>query len=101
MDLVRDFTRGAVQVHVMHHACEGDVHGVALIEELARHGHRLSPGTVYPMLHRLESAGLLISREIVVDGKKRRLYRATAAGKKAFASCRHSVSELAHEVLGL
>ena len=99
MDLVRDFTRGAVQVHVMHHACEEDVHGTALIDELARHGHRLSPGTAYPMLHRLEGSGLLVSRAVVVDGRQRRLYRATPAGKKAFAACRRAVEELAHEVL--
>ena len=87
-------------MHVMHHACEGDVHGAALIDELARHGHRLSPGTVYPMLHRLEGAGLLSSRRVVVDGRRRRMYRATPAGRKAFAACRRSVEELAREVLG-
>jgi DNA-binding PadR family transcriptional regulator len=101
VDLVQDFTRGAVQVHVMHHACEGDVHGAGLIEELARHGYRLSPGTVYPMLHRLESAGLLTSHEVIADRRQRRVYRATPAGKKAFAECRRSISELAQEVLGL
>lgn len=84
----------------MHHACEGDVHGSALIDELARHGHRLSPGTVYPMLHRFEAAGLLVSRLVVVGGKQRRLYRATPAGKKAFAACRAALRELADEVLG-
>ena len=100
MDLVRDFTRGAVQVHVMHHACEAEVHGAALIDELARHGHRLSPGTVYPMLHRLEGAGLLAVRTVVVDGRHRRLYRATPAGRRAFAASRGAVEELAGEVLG-
>ncbi len=100
MDLVRDFTRGAVQVHLMHHACEGDVHGAALIEELARHGYRLSPGTVYPMLHRLEAAGLIASRDVLVGGRQRRVYRATPAGKKAFAACRVAVKELSSELLG-
>lgn len=83
----------------MHHACEGEIDGTALIEELARHGHRLSPGTVYPMLHRLEDAGLLSSRSVVVGGRRRRVYRATPAGRKAFAACRRAVGELAHEVL--
>jgi DNA-binding PadR family transcriptional regulator len=99
MNLVRDFTRGAVQVHVMHHACEGEVHGTAIIEELARHGHRLSPGTVYPMLHRLEESGLLRSRDVLVDGRRRRLYRATPKGRRAFAACLGAVDELAREVL--
>jgi DNA-binding PadR family transcriptional regulator len=100
VDLVRDFTRGAVQVHVMHHASVGPVHGAELIEELARHGHRLSPGTVYPMLHRLETAGLLSSSHSLVDGRRRRVYRATPAGRKAFAACLAALSELAEEVLG-
>jgi DNA-binding PadR family transcriptional regulator len=100
IDIVRDFTRAAVQVHLMHHACEGDVHGTALIEELARHGYRLSPGTVYPMLHRLEAAGLLTSRQLLVDGRQRRVYRATPAGRRAFTACRAAVKELAEEVLG-
>ena len=100
MDLVGDFTRGVVGVHVMHHACEGEVHGAALIEELARHGHRLSPGTVYPMLHRLHRAGLLDVRDVVVAGRKRRLYRATPAGREAFSCCCQALDELAQEVHG-
>jgi DNA-binding PadR family transcriptional regulator len=99
MDVVRDFTRGAVQVHLLHHAAEDEIHGAALIDELARHGHHLSPGTVYPMLHRLEVDGLLTSRRITVDGRRRRLYRATPAGMDAFAACRRAVDELAREVL--
>jgi DNA-binding PadR family transcriptional regulator len=84
----------------MHHACEGPVHGAELIEELARHGHRLSPGTVYPMLHRLETGGLLSSHQSLVDGRRRRVYRATPAGREAFAACISALKELADEVLG-
>jgi DNA-binding PadR family transcriptional regulator len=51
------------------------------------------------MLHRLEDAGLVASREVIV-GEERRLYRATVAGKEAFAACRAAVKELADEVLG-
>src|SRR5271169_2842520 len=51
MDIVRDFKRGAVQLHVLFHAAQGEIHGSEMIEELSRHGHRLSPGTLYPMLH--------------------------------------------------
>jgi DNA-binding PadR family transcriptional regulator len=99
MDLVREFVRGAVQVHVMHHAHHEEVHGTALIAELARHGHVLSPGTIYPMLHRLEEAGLLSSREVVSAGRRRRLYRTTEAGSRAFEQCQRAVRELSSEVL--
>ena len=88
-------------VHILHHAAEGDVHGARLTEELARHGHRLSPGTLYPLLHRLEDEGLLAGRDEVVDGRVLRRYRATPEGRKALAELRQVVAELAGEVAAL
>ncbi len=98
MDLVRDFRRGAVAVHVLHHAAEDYVHGAWLSEELARHGHRISPGTLYPLLHRMVDAGLLTDHEAVVDGRVLRRYRATRAGRRALSELRVSIRELAGEV---
>ena len=91
--------RGAVPIHVLFHAAESEVHGVELIEELGRHGHRLSPGTLYPMLHRLEERGLLRSRRTVERGRMRRSYVATAKGRRALEDCRRALQELAEEVL--
>jgi DNA-binding PadR family transcriptional regulator len=97
---VREFQRGAIRVHVLHHAAEEEIHGAWMTEELARHGYRISPGTLYPTLHRLEADGLLTSRQLVVDGRTRRLYRATDAGRAALAEDRAALAELAREVLG-
>jgi DNA-binding PadR family transcriptional regulator len=98
LDVVRRFRQGAVAVHILHHAAEGHVHGAWLTEELARHGHRLSPGTLYPLLHRLEDEGLLAGRDEVVDGRVLRRYRATPKGRKALGELRRVVVELAREV---
>ena len=98
-DHVRQFLRGAVQLHVLHHAAEGDIDGAWMSAELARHGHRISPGTLYPTLHRLEADGLLASRSTVVAGRRHRTYRATAAGRRALAEMRRALRELADEVL--
>jgi DNA-binding PadR family transcriptional regulator len=87
-------------MHILHHAAEEGVHGAWLTEELARHGYKISPGTLYPTLHRLESEGLLVSEQLVVDGRTRRVYRATDAGRAALAEDRASLKELAREVLG-
>ena len=76
---MREFQRGAVRLHILHHAADAEVHGAWLTEELASHGYRISPGTLYPTLHRLEADGLLSSTQHVVDGRTRRVYRATAA----------------------
>jgi DNA-binding PadR family transcriptional regulator len=97
---VREFMRGAVRLHVLHHAAEHEIHGSWMTQELARHGHHISPGTLYPTLHRLEADGLLTSEQRVVGGRTRRVYRATEAGRQALAEDRAALTELAREVLG-
>jgi DNA-binding PadR family transcriptional regulator len=69
-----------------------------MIEELGRHGYRLSPGTLYPIMHGLEKRGLLRSKEQRVGGKIRRVYSATSAGRKALGSAKERVRELFGEL---
>jgi DNA-binding PadR family transcriptional regulator len=97
---VREFQRGAIRLHILHHAAEEEIHGAWMTQELGRHGYAISPGTLYPTLHRLEAEGLLTSRQVVVEGRTRRLYRATEAGCAALAEDRAALAELAREVLG-
>lgn len=99
MDIVRDFVRGAVAVHVLHHAAETGVHGAWMAHELSHHGYSISPGTLYPLLHRMERDGLLASRREVADGRARRRYVATRAGRRTLSKLRAAVAELADEVL--
>ncbi|MFG1706522.1 PadR family transcriptional regulator [Nonomuraea sp. M3C6] len=96
---MREFLRGAVRLHILHHAAEQDIHGAWMTEELKRHGYAISPGTLYPTLHRLEADGLLASHQEVVDGRVRRVYRATEAGRAALAEDRAALVELVREVL--
>jgi PadR family transcriptional regulator PadR len=96
---MKELLRGAVRLHILHHAAEEPVHGAWMSAELARHGYAISPGTLYPTLHRLEAEGLLTSRSEVVAGRTRRLYSATDAGLAALAEGRRAVAELAAEVL--
>lgn len=98
---MREFQRGAVRLHILHHAAEQEIHGAWMTKELARHGYDISPGTLYPTLHRLEAEGLLTSQHRLVDGRGRRVYRATAAGKRALREDRKALEELAVEVLGV
>jgi DNA-binding PadR family transcriptional regulator len=96
---VSEFIRGAVRMHILHHAAEGEIHGAWMAEELGHHGYRISPGTLYPTLHRLEAQGLLTSRQATVEGRGRRLYRITDAGRAVLADERRALTELAREVL--
>ncbi|ORV43388.1 PadR family transcriptional regulator [Mycolicibacter engbaekii] len=97
---MREFQRGAVKLHILHHAAEHEIHGAWITQELARHGYEISPGTLYPTLHRLESEGLLTSEQQLLDGRIRRVYRATPAGKRALRQDRKALEELARELLG-
>lgn len=96
---MRELFRGAVFLHILHHSSEGAIHGAWMSAELSRHGYDISPGTLYPTLHRMEADGLLESTAETVDSRVLRLYRATPAGIEALAEGRRAVRELASEVL--
>jgi DNA-binding PadR family transcriptional regulator len=97
--MLRDFFLGFVKIHILHHASREPVYGLQLIAELARHGYDLSPGTLYPILHNMETAGYLSREERVVGGKVRKYYRATTLGEQALAEAKVKISELVSEVL--
>lgn len=90
---------GLIPLHILHHAAREDVYGQWLIEELRHHGYRIGPGTLYPMLHRLEERGYLRVREERTGRTMRRYYRATAKGRAAVATARHHVAELFGEMI--
>jgi PadR family transcriptional regulator PadR len=69
-----------------------------MIDELGRHGYRLSAGMLYPILHGMEQQGYLRSRSTLQNGRTRRVYRATPAGRKALVTARKRVQELFGEM---
>ncbi len=96
----RELLLGFVRLHILHHAAEGDLYGQWMIEELGRHGYRLSPGTLYPMLHALERQGYLRSRKVPAGRSFRRVYRATPRGRRALVVARRKAHELFGELVG-
>jgi DNA-binding PadR family transcriptional regulator len=97
--MLRNFFLGFIKIHILHHAGEAPVYGVALIAELRRHGYGLSPGTLYPILHQLEQAGYLKRLDRVVNGKVRKYYALTRRGVAALGEVREKTAELVGEVL--
>ncbi|MBI3942393.1 MAG: helix-turn-helix transcriptional regulator [Chloroflexi bacterium] len=97
--MLRDFFLGFIKIHILHHAEQEAVYGLALIEELQRHGYELSPGTLYPVLHYLEKQGYLAVENRVVGGKVRKYYSITAEGSRILAEVRPKIRELVDEVL--
>lgn len=94
----RNFYASLIRIHVLHHAAERPIYGQWMIDELARHGYRMSAGTLYPMLHGMERAGLLKSTFAQSNGKSRRLYRITPDGRRALKTARRRVQELFGEL---
>jgi DNA-binding PadR family transcriptional regulator len=95
----QDLFAGLIRLHVLHHAAERELYGQWMIEELARHGYRLSAGTIYPLLHGLEKKGYLRSRRERVGRSIRRLYRATPLGRSALAASQGKIKELFRELV--
>jgi PadR family transcriptional regulator, regulatory protein PadR len=79
----------------------GPRHGYAIIDAV-RTGSAgridLPTGTVYPALHRLERAGLVTSAWSTDQGRPRRTYRLTAAGRRALGTQRSAWQEFAAAV---
>ena len=97
--MIKEFLRGSIRIHVLYHASKEPIYGVEMLRELRRHGYRLSPGTLYPMLHRMRKDGLLACESRIVRGKVRKYYTATKKGKRALEQARTKIRELVDEVL--
>jgi DNA-binding PadR family transcriptional regulator len=95
----RNLYSGMIRLHVLHHALKEPIFGLGMLEELARHGYKISPGTLYPLLHGLERKGYLRSSQ-VRDGKSlRTVYRATPKGRAALSAAKGKIRELFAEIV--
>ena len=92
--IMRKFFLGFIQIHILHHAKKEPFYGVWMIEELSEHGYDMSPGTLYPLLHTMESSGLLEKEEKTVDGKIRKYYKITDLGIEVLGEARKKAYEL-------
>ena len=97
--LDREFFLGFIKIHILYHASKEPIFGVEITKELARHGYNVSPGTLYPVLHRLENEGYLKSASSVVNGRVRKYYQATAQGRLVLEQCKRKIKELVAEVI--
>ena len=94
----RELYAGLIRLHILHHAAEGPIFGLSIIEELATHGYRLSPGTLYPILHAMQRKGWLRARVERAGRHSRKVYEITRRGSTAFQEARGKVKELFGEL---
>jgi PadR family transcriptional regulator PadR len=96
--IIRRFFLGFINIHILHHAKHEPFYGVWMIEELAKHGYHISPGTLYPILHSLEKEKLVTSEDQTVEGKIRKYYSITPRGEKVLNEARKQAYELFKEI---
>ena len=95
--VIREFLLTFWKIHILHHAEEQGVYGHWMLEELHRHGYRLSPGTLYPLLARMAGRGWLRADE-TENSRDARVYRITPEGSNVLKRLRASLQELQGEV---
>ncbi len=80
---------GSTGLMVLHLIAERDMYGYEIVRELEQRSDSvftLKEGTLYPVLHGLENAGLVQSYMQTADnGKPRKYYRVTKKGGAALA----------------
>ena len=96
--IAREFLLAFWKVHILYHAADGrGVYGQWMLEELHRHGYRLSPGTLYPILARMAKRGWLRAAE-PARSKGARVYRLTPRGHDVLNQLRAALDELYGEI---
>ena len=69
-----------------------------MIKELKNHGYKISAGTLYPILQKMEKTNLLKIEKINVNGKIRKYYQTTSTGKKILNEAKIKAKELFTEI---
>jgi len=95
----RDLYSGLIRLHVLHHTVKAPVFGLRMLEELASHGYRISPGTLYSLLHGLERKGYLKASQERNGKSRRTVYRAHQEVKRALGDAKRKVRELFTELV--
>ncbi len=96
--ILRKLFLGFIQIHILHHAKDHPIYGTWMLEELHEHGYKISSGTLYPILHSMESDGLLLKEEKNVEGKIRKYYTSTSKGEAVLEHARAKAYELFKEI---
>ena len=78
----REFQRGFIKLYALWRSAKDETYGLEIIEEMRDLGFKVSPGTLYPVLHSLLEEKDVTVTDRVVNGKVRKLYRATTKGRE-------------------
>ena len=82
-NLILEFRRGTLSLSVLS-VLQKEKYGYALLQELEEKSLQIDQSTLYPLLRRLESQGLLESDWKLEDAKQRKYYKLTEHGKRVY-----------------
>ncbi len=88
-----DFVTGVPEMLVLRLLSQRAMHGYAVVQAIkiqSEQQFQFGEGSIYPILHRLESDGMLRTKSVTVNGRQRVVYSITAKGKKRLVES-HSV----------
>ncbi|RPI35022.1 MAG: PadR family transcriptional regulator [Chloroflexota bacterium] len=101
-EIDRELKRGTLEMILMKLLSERPMYGYELVSTLEKRGgeqFQLKEGTLYPVLYRLENAGLLEPRwETLERGVPRKYYRLTGAGETRLKTLTTEWQEFVHSV---
>ncbi|MBT2216984.1 PadR family transcriptional regulator [Virgibacillus dakarensis] len=97
--LMQELRRGTITIGVLSQLSEPQ-YGYSLVSKLGDKGIDVEPGTLYPLLRRLEKQGLLESKWDTNEARPRKYYLLSATGKEVYdqlcVEWRSIVSSLDH-----
>jgi PadR family transcriptional regulator PadR len=88
MRVNKELSKGTHEIIILELLSKKDMHGYEIIQEMALLSNRafsLSQGSLYPLLHVMESKRYIDSYEETVNGRKRRCYTLTDEGRSVLA----------------
>src|SRR4030042_5944511 len=90
--LQREILLGFWKAHILYHASKEPLVGQWMLRELLRHGYEVSPGTLYPLLARMEERGWLECRTDPRGGlRSRKEYSLTRKGQGVLSLVRKQI----------
>jgi len=87
-NLISELRRGTLVLCVLG-LLQEQQYGYSLKEQLLEHNIEIDQGTLYPLLRRLESRGLLDSEWVLTGSRPRRYYRLNATGQEVLDTLVH------------
>jgi DNA-binding PadR family transcriptional regulator len=94
----------AAMFHILLALADGEKHGYGILKEVARRTQgrvRLSAGTLYGNLSRLESTGMIVESdtrpEFGLDDERRRYYRLTEFGREVAVAEAERMQEIVEQ----